>query len=72
MNEVLTKLQYVFPLIYLLLRRHLKVITLACNHVLDTEELVTLNESLVSILLAADHRVQNLEGEHPRRCLRSS
>ncbi|KAF9462351.1 hypothetical protein BDZ94DRAFT_1322722 [Collybia nuda] len=53
--------RYVFPLIYLLLRRHLKVITLACNHVLDTEEFVTLNESLVSILLAADHRVQNLE-----------
>ncbi|KAF8069901.1 hypothetical protein FPV67DRAFT_1413425 [Lyophyllum atratum] len=53
--------RYVFPLIYLLLRRHLKVMTLACNHVLDTEEFVTLNDSLVSILLAIDYRIQNVE-----------
>lgn len=36
--------------------------TLACKHVLDTEEFVTLNDSLVSILLAVEYRVQNLEG----------
>ncbi|KAF5376289.1 hypothetical protein D9615_008531 [Tricholomella constricta] len=53
--------RYVFPLIYLLLRRHLKVMRIACKHVLDTEEFVSLNESLVSILLAVDYRVQNLE-----------
>ncbi|KAJ3506012.1 hypothetical protein NLJ89_g7110 [Agrocybe chaxingu] len=53
--------RYVFPLIYLLLRRHLKVMTLGCKHVLDTEELATLNESLVSVLLLVDDRVQNLE-----------
>ena len=60
---LLTKAQYVFPLIYLLLRRHLKVVTLACKHVLDVEEFVSLNESLVSILSAVDYRVQNLEGK---------
>lgn len=35
---------------------------IACKHVVDTEEFVTLNESLVSILVAVDHRVQSLEG----------
>ncbi|KAG6853160.1 hypothetical protein C0991_006448 [Blastosporella zonata] len=53
--------RYIFPLIYLLLRRHLKVMRLACKHVIDVEEFVTLNESLVSILLAVDHRIENLE-----------
>ncbi|KDR67823.1 hypothetical protein GALMADRAFT_129997 [Galerina marginata CBS 339.88] len=53
--------RYVFPLIYLLLRRHLKVINIACKHVVDTEEFSILNESLVSILLSIDYRVQNLE-----------
>ncbi|GLB44990.1 hypothetical protein LshimejAT787_1900680 [Lyophyllum shimeji] len=53
--------RYVFPLIYLLLRRHLLVMRLACKHVVDTEEFVSLNDSLVSILLAIDHRIQNLE-----------
>ncbi|KAF9050511.1 hypothetical protein BJ165DRAFT_1525732 [Panaeolus papilionaceus] len=53
--------RFAFPLIYLLLRRHLKVITLACKHVLDTEELSALNESLVSVLLSVDYRIQNLE-----------
>ncbi|KAG6845148.1 hypothetical protein H0H87_012944 [Tephrocybe sp. NHM501043] len=53
--------RYIFPLIYLLLRRHLKVMRLACKHVVDVEEFVTLNESLVSILLAVDYRIENLE-----------
>ncbi|KAF8149382.1 hypothetical protein B0H34DRAFT_785385 [Crassisporium funariophilum] len=53
--------RFAFPLIYLLLRRHLKVINLACKHVLDMDELSTLNESLVSILLSIDDRIQNLE-----------
>ncbi|KAJ2926508.1 hypothetical protein H1R20_g10578, partial [Candolleomyces eurysporus] len=53
--------RYIFPLIYLLLKRHLEVLKLACKHVLDTEELATLNESLVSVLLTVDDRIQNLE-----------
>ncbi|PPR01646.1 hypothetical protein CVT24_001622 [Panaeolus cyanescens] len=53
--------RFAFPLIYLLLRRHLKVLTLACKHVLDTEELSALNESLVSVLLSIDYRIHNLE-----------
>lgn len=35
---------------------------LACKHVLDAEELATLNESLVSVLLTLDYRIQNVEG----------
>ncbi|KAF5335075.1 hypothetical protein D9611_010859 [Ephemerocybe angulata] len=53
--------RYIFPLLYLLLKRHLKVLKLACQHVLDTEELASLNESLVSALLSVDDRIQNLE-----------
>ncbi|TFK17049.1 hypothetical protein FA15DRAFT_676340, partial [Coprinopsis marcescibilis] len=53
--------RYIYPLIYLLLRRHLKVLKLACKHVLDAEELAVLNESLVSVLLSVDYRIQNLE-----------
>jgi hypothetical protein len=40
----------------------LKVVTIACKHVIDTEELSALNESLVSVLLSIDSRIQNLEG----------
>jgi len=36
--------------------------TIACKHVVDTEELSALNESLVSVLLSIDSRIQNLEG----------
>lgn len=57
--------QFVYPLIYLLLKRHLRVLTLACKHVLDAEEFLSLNESLVSVLLAVDARIQNLEGKFP-------
>ncbi|KAF9444007.1 hypothetical protein P691DRAFT_712505 [Macrolepiota fuliginosa MF-IS2] len=53
--------RFVYPLIYLLLKRHLRVLTLASKHVLDPEEFITLNESLVSVLLAVDARIQNLE-----------
>ncbi|KXN86242.1 hypothetical protein AN958_10320 [Leucoagaricus sp. SymC.cos] len=53
--------RFVYPLLYLLLKRHLRVLSLACKHVLDTEEFVSLNESLVSVLLAVDTRIQNLE-----------
>lgn len=53
--------RFLYPLIYLLLKRHLRVLSLACKHVLDAEEFISLNESLVSILLAVDTRIQNLE-----------
>lgn len=36
--------------------------TIACKHVIDTEELSALNDSLVSVLLSIDSRIQNLEG----------
>jgi len=62
--------KFAFPLLYLLLKRHLKVITVACKHVLDGEEFSALNDSLVSVLLTIDHRVQNLEGRpFLRHCL---
>ncbi|EKM75603.1 hypothetical protein AGABI1DRAFT_64395 [Agaricus bisporus var. burnettii JB137-S8] len=53
--------RFVYPLVYLLLKRHLRILTLGCKHVLDGEEFVTLNESLVSVLLAIDTRIQNIE-----------
>ncbi|KAF9557963.1 hypothetical protein CPC08DRAFT_736574 [Agrocybe pediades] len=53
--------RYAFPLIYLLLRRHLRIITVACKHVLDTDEMAALSESLVSVLLCIDDRIKSLE-----------
>ncbi|KAH9484737.1 hypothetical protein JR316_0001637 [Psilocybe cubensis] len=53
--------RYIFPLLYLLLRRHLKIMMIACRHVIHTEELAAHSESLVSILLSIDYRIQSLE-----------
>lgn len=62
LHLIIASFQYAFPLIYLILQRHLKVITIGCKHVLDTEEMAVLSESLVSVLLSIDDRIRNLEG----------
>ncbi|PFH49014.1 hypothetical protein AMATHDRAFT_76430 [Amanita thiersii Skay4041] len=53
--------RFVYPLMYLLFKRHLKIIKLACKHVVHTDEFISLNESLVSVLLTIDYRVRALE-----------
>ncbi|KJA15492.1 hypothetical protein HYPSUDRAFT_149043, partial [Hypholoma sublateritium FD-334 SS-4] len=54
--------RYIFPLLYLLLRRHLEIFMVGCKHVLHVDELAHLSESLVHILQVVDYRIQNLEG----------
>ncbi|ESK90786.1 hypothetical protein Moror_4058 [Moniliophthora roreri MCA 2997] len=60
-----------FPLIYLLLRRHLALIRLACDVVFDTDEMNIPTRSLENIFKAVEARVSSLEtlflqrGLHP-------
>ncbi|KAG7087300.1 hypothetical protein E1B28_013278 [Marasmius oreades] len=50
-----------FPLVYLLLRRHLAVIRLACDVTLDIREMVTATSSLKTIFQAVKSRVSTLK-----------
>ncbi|KAF9264995.1 hypothetical protein L218DRAFT_177923 [Marasmius fiardii PR-910] len=52
-----------FPLVYLLLKRHLSVIRLACDVPLDVREMDTATNSLRTIFKAVKDRVLTLEGE---------
>ncbi|THV00737.1 hypothetical protein K435DRAFT_718738 [Dendrothele bispora CBS 962.96] len=49
--------RFVYPLLYLLLKRQLKVMYLACDHVLDPEEFIAFNGTLMSIFGAVDERI---------------
>ncbi|KAF9557975.1 hypothetical protein CPC08DRAFT_710010 [Agrocybe pediades] len=53
--------RYIFPLIYLLLQQHLKVILVACKHVLGSREMQAHTRSFLSLLKNVDYRIQNLE-----------
>ncbi|KAF9546118.1 hypothetical protein CPC08DRAFT_675601 [Agrocybe pediades] len=53
--------RYIFPLIYLLLQHHLKVMLVACRHVLDSREMQTHTRSFVSLLENVKYRIHNLE-----------
>ncbi|KAG7087294.1 hypothetical protein E1B28_013272 [Marasmius oreades] len=50
-----------FPLVYLLLRRHLAVIRLACDVTLDIREMATATSSLKTIFQAVKSRVSTLK-----------
>lgn len=56
------QLQWIFPLLYLLLNRHLEIIKLAQKVVLDPVEMATHTVSLSSIFSVFDERVKRLEG----------
>ncbi|KAF7370160.1 Protein kinase domain-containing protein [Mycena sanguinolenta] len=52
---------YLYPLLYLLLRRHFDIIRLAYNHVLHQSEWDTMNTSLEIIFQAVEERSKKLE-----------
>jgi hypothetical protein len=54
--------QYVYPLVYLLLKRHFDILRLACLHTLDESEFITMTTSLVNIFKAVNMRTNSLEG----------
>ncbi|KAJ7863287.1 hypothetical protein B0H14DRAFT_2221100, partial [Mycena olivaceomarginata] len=53
---------YLYPLLYLLLRRHFDIIRLAYEHILHESEWDTMTVSLETIFQAVDERAKNLEG----------
>ncbi|KAJ7894314.1 hypothetical protein B0H14DRAFT_3854405 [Mycena olivaceomarginata] len=52
---------YLYPLLYLLLRRHFDIIRLAYEHILHESEWDTMTVSLETIFQAVDERAKNLE-----------
>lgn len=52
--------KFIFPLLYLILHRHLRIIRLACTEVLDDFELDYAAEALNFIFCAADDRIARL------------
>ncbi|KAJ7065527.1 hypothetical protein C8F01DRAFT_982091, partial [Mycena amicta] len=60
---VLTRpcVQYVYPLLYLLLKRHFDIMRLACVHILDETEWDTMATSLTSVMKVVDERTRTLE-----------
>lgn len=63
--------QYLFPLLYLTLKRHLEVFHYACRHIVDSEEFPNMSTSLRSILDLVEERVQTLKGMDTRLILSS-
>ena len=55
--------QTLLPMLYLLLKRDLQRISLACKHVLSDSELFDAVETIESITLAAQYRITDLRGE---------
>ncbi|KAF7322010.1 Protein kinase domain-containing protein [Mycena kentingensis (nom. inval.)] len=53
--------RYVFPLLYLLLKRHFDIMRLACVHILDDSEWDTMASSLTNIFKVVDERTRRLE-----------
>ncbi|KAF8149372.1 hypothetical protein B0H34DRAFT_733496 [Crassisporium funariophilum] len=53
--------RHIYPLIYLLLRRYMDTMKIACRHILNREELPAMNDTLLSAFEALDDRVEHLE-----------
>ncbi|KAJ6620274.1 hypothetical protein B0H10DRAFT_2216066 [Mycena sp. CBHHK59/15] len=53
---------HVYPLLYLLLLRHLAIMQLACVHDLHADEFPTMSTSLDTIFRAVDYRMNRLTG----------
>ncbi|KXN81068.1 hypothetical protein AN958_06141, partial [Leucoagaricus sp. SymC.cos] len=52
--------RFLFPLLYLMLKRHLEVFHYACSHVVDTEEFSHMSITLGSIFDVVEQRVESL------------
>ncbi|KAF9445936.1 hypothetical protein P691DRAFT_777225 [Macrolepiota fuliginosa MF-IS2] len=52
--------RYLFPLLYLMLKRHLEVFRYACRHIVDPEEFPHMSATLQSIFRVVDQRIASL------------
>lgn len=57
-------LKYLFPLLFLLLRHHSRIINVAAREILSREELVTAVNSIQLVLDMVEERVRTLQGKH--------
>ncbi|KAJ7057588.1 hypothetical protein C8F01DRAFT_1371722 [Mycena amicta] len=53
--------RYIYPLLYLLLKRHFDILRIACKHVLDEREFDQMSNSLLTIFGVVDARITNIE-----------
>lgn len=61
--NILISGQFLFPMLYLVLKRDLEKISLACKHVLSDFELADAREAVFFISGAASDRSESLQGE---------
>ncbi|KAK7043094.1 hypothetical protein VNI00_008448 [Paramarasmius palmivorus] len=52
--------RFIFPLVYLLLRRQRTIVDLATEHILDPDEFVTMTTTLMSVFEVLDDRIEGL------------
>ncbi len=55
-------IQHVYPLLYLLLKYHARIVKLACHHIIDLSEMEHWTESLDSLIIVVKQRVETLGG----------
>ncbi|KAJ7056360.1 hypothetical protein C8F01DRAFT_1372891 [Mycena amicta] len=55
--------RYVYPLLYLLLKRHVDILRLACIHTLEEAEFMGMITSLDTVFTAVEDRIKVLEGK---------
>lgn len=65
---VLIMFQNLFPLLMLLLERHLHIVRLSCYHPLNSNELLVAQHSLEQVFLSVTDRIVNLEGTRTSQC----
>ncbi|KAF7296411.1 Protein kinase domain-containing protein [Mycena chlorophos] len=53
--------RYIYPLLFLMLKRHFDIMRLACVHILDDSEWETMATSLMNIMKVVDERTKSLE-----------
>lgn len=59
----LTLYQYIFPLVYLILNRHLEIISIAQIHVISKDELYDAHDTLLYIGDAASSRLEHMRSK---------
>ncbi|EGO19294.1 hypothetical protein SERLADRAFT_358650, partial [Serpula lacrymans var. lacrymans S7.9] len=55
--------RYIFPLLYILLRHHLRMIKLACKGIFAQNEMVEAGWSLARVMTLVDERINNVVGK---------
>jgi hypothetical protein len=60
--------KYIMPLLYLVVKRYLRIIKLACEVVLDRSEIYLAADTIKCVLRAVSQRIANLTGTQVQYC----